>query len=297
MTKTLFILLTASLALSAQTENPGEAIEITECENGSAGDLIISDNASFLFATAGLQRVTDCGSKLTATVIRLNQCVVRPRVGSGASVAPPTTTSPSPTTPVLSFLDAGPTITVKGPTREIKLTRTVTGPITQYSYLQQRTPTPGGPAPAADFAVAGDFTVSTEAGRDLPAIQGSFSFQPLRLTRPVQGGSVPAADPPAVEWTGGEQQTTPVDLRVSASTLDGRTGVDILCRLENPKDGSFTLPAAAWELVPAAVKASGFATFSLIQSGVHQTLEVPTLDKGLRVVLQTITSASARLTP
>lgn len=296
MAKTLFLLLVASLALSAQTENPGEVAETTECENGSAGDLIITDNASFLFATAGMQRVADCGSKLTATVIRLNQCVVRPRVGSGASVAPPVSTSPSLTTPVLSFLDAGPTITIKGPTREIKLTRTVTGPITQYSYLEQRTPTPAGP-PAADFAVAGDFTVSTETGRDVPAIQGTFRFQPLRLTRPVQGGSVPVAAPPAVEWTGGEQQTTPVDLRVSASTLDGRTGVDILCRLENPQAGSFTLPAAAWEQVPAAVKASGFATFSLIQSGVYQTLEVPTLDKGLRVALQTITSASARLIP
>lgn len=295
--KLLFLLLATALLLSAQTaENPNEVIETIECENGASGDVVISDSFAFLFASASLQRVADCGSRSTVTNVRMNQCVVRPRVGSGASATPPVITTPSPTLPVISSLDAGPAITIKGPTREIRLPRTVAGPFTQYSYVEQRTVTPGN-LPAADFAVAGEFTVSAEAGRDLPAFQSTFTFQPLRLTRPTQGGSISVAAPPAVEWTGGEGSTTPVELRISASTLDGRTGVDIICRLENAAAGAFTLPAAAWDQLPAAVKASGFATFSLLQGGAHRTLEAPSLDKGLRVSLQTITSASARLAP
>lgn len=296
--RTLFLLLASALLLPAQTgENPNEITETIECENGSSGDIIISDNFSFLFATASFQRVSDCGSKSTVTSVRLNQCVLRPRLGSGASAAPPVTTTPSPTLPLLASLDAGPALTLKGPTREIRLARTVAGPLTQYNFLEQRPFNAGSPLPPADFAVAGDFTISAEAGRDLPAFSSTFSFQPLRLTRPTQGGNVSVATGPAVEWTGGDRQAPPVELRVSASTLDNRTGVDIICRIANPADGTFTIPAATWEQIPAAVKANGFATFSLLQSGVHRTLDTTGLEKGLRVSLQTITSASARLVP
>ncbi|MBY0503472.1 MAG: hypothetical protein K2X03_06175 [Bryobacteraceae bacterium] len=288
------LVLLLATVLSGQTTGLNETVETVDCLNGATGELLMSEFLTGVSATATFVKVSDCSSKLTFTTIRPGLCTARPRTNVAAEVVG----TPSPKTPIVSFLDAGPAIIVRGPGREVRIPRVVNGPATTYSLSELRQFTSGvTPLPGAELVRSGRFTVSAEGGRDIAAFQGEWDFVPLQMTRPVSGSQASVQTPPAIEWSGGDSVPGPMDVRLAITTRDGRQAFDIICRLPDGRAGSFTVPTETWSQIPAAFLTGSVATVSLLASAPLVNLSVPELDKGLRVGIVQSTGAVIALSP
>lgn len=280
----------ATVPSRAQTvEN--DYTETVACENGTFGALSVGDTGFYTYAAGSFMRSSDCASRNTFSRIPMGQCRIRNR--RGTTLPPQYPGTPSPTTPVISLLDVGPDITLRGPRGEVVLNRDVQGPNTQYATPLPRLTAPA--LPAAPFVVAGRYSVSWAGGRDLGAFQGEFDFEPLVLKTPVNGAAISGDRPVTLTWSGGDFAIVD-ELMVNASVTSGVETYDINCRIANGKDGSFTFPEGIWSQLPATLRASGAAT---LQLGSTSTLAVPhpDLESGLRVVIPHSSFVLVRFAP
>jgi hypothetical protein len=266
----------------------------TECENGTFGGLTINESFAGRAVGVSLVRISDCSSTVTGTVLPPGR--LRSRVAAGLSVGSIIERTPSKNTPVVSYLDAGSSITLSRPDgRETQIPREISGPITSYSFFET---IPGGVPDIRNLTTgpaAGRYTVSVPGGRDIDAFRESFDVAPLVLTKPVTLQPIPSTDPPALEWNSADAANGPATVSVTIAK-QGLESYGIQCRLEDGRRGAFTIPRDVWERVPATVRAGSTATITTAL-GATVSLPVGGLDNGLVVSYGPVTIVSAPLMP
>ncbi len=185
---------------SAQATGP-ESYETTACENGKYGQLTTSEAAGSLVATATFVRVADSDSVIKARTLAADTCFMQPRNVTPIGIAP--VQSPSTSTPIVNYLDAGEAIHLRGPNRELQLQRQINGPITSYVFQEFRIPTQAelmNRATNMGILSAGRIRISVPGGRDLGEYSDGFDCVGLRLTSPTQGSALSGASPPVIRW-------------------------------------------------------------------------------------------------
>ena len=252
---------------SGNTDN----VEMLACENGTFGELGLIDAGAILISgNAGFLLITDCASKTSVAITPVGECSVK--VGRDVSVAAAPIGTPSPTTPVFSYLDVGPGIVISGPQSELKLNRSVSGPVTTYDGRIDK--------PALPFLVAGHYEVSVPGGRDIAAFRAGFDFTPLALTSPASQTNLSSQKPLTVTWSGGEFM--PGDLFANIILANSTDTFTASCRLADGNSGSYTFPDAVWTRIPSSLFSLSSVTVQVAGSTL-KTLSVPELEKGLRV--------------
>ncbi|MEZ5355624.1 MAG: hypothetical protein R2762_23560 [Bryobacteraceae bacterium] len=247
----------------------GYLIQTFECENGSFGDLSLSDSLNTVFANLSFSSVSDCGSKVQTPVLPAGSCIVTGPPAPGTTpVVLERVEIPSPTTPVVRSLDSGPAVTIRGPGVELKLVRGILGPATFYSLDRAARPVQTLPP--------GRYTVTLEGGRDIGRAEDSFDYEPVRITAPAQGATISAQQPPTIRWSGGSGLTQGVSLTLSLGSSYG-----IACSLADGRAGAFSIPESTWSQLPASARTGqGFAQ---VFSSITATIPMSELDRGLRV--------------
>jgi hypothetical protein len=265
-----------------------DATEVTNCRNGSFGELSISETPSLSLTISGrFQRVSQCDSKSSQTRVAPGTCNVSLSGGTSAVEA---VNTPSTTTPILSYLDAGPQLTITGPNGELRISRSINGGLTSYFFNV--------PRQAQPFLSAGRFEVKSTRGRDLPELELSLEYSPIVIASPSSGSAVSSANPPTIAWTGGtEALSKDMDIFILAATRDLRRTYEVFCRASQGTRGEFTVPREAWEQVPAEVRSSGLASFILSPRGPVATLPVPGLDAGIDIYFSQFPGATVQLVP
>ncbi len=280
----LAVIAAAPTLIRAQAP-PGHVLETTDCLNGSSGGLLFIESPSSqlpgLSATPGFVsfggsfgRVADCNSKTSFSILPSGACSVY----SGLSLPQAVVVStPSPTTPVMSFLDLGPEIRLGGPNGEIKATRSISGPGTSYGYSSR--------APAGGFLTAGKYTLSFDGGRDVAAFHTEFDYVPLVLTRPAAGAVLNFQASPTLAWSGGNLAGT-LYASVSLQSQDFRQFATIACRIPDDHSREFAIPSEFWNQLPTSLRlGGGTASISIGAPTATIVFSVPELDKGLHLTL------------
>lgn len=294
--------------LSQETPAPTNlTTESFTCQNGSAGSLVILESSVGLIFSGSLGRVESCDSTTTYQVVQMGACSLAIIDTEAPATAPGFITTPSTTTPAIYSYDAGPALFLRGPNdREIRIERQISGPSTSYSFQEFRLPDFSNPlAPAApnQFIRDGRFTLRGEGGRDVPAFERGFDLRIPRITKPLNLSTASGQNPPTLDWTAGDSMTEPVQIQATVSGTSGATPgarsrrYSITCRVPNGRAGTFTFPAATWNAIPAEVRTGGLAGLALFPTGPTAVLDVPELEKGLRIDVQQSATVTLVLTP
>lgn len=276
----------------------GEVLETEECQNGAAGQIGIFEGFGTISVAGTFGRISDCGSRITYSTLPIGGCSAR--LLTTTATLRPSEASPSPTTPVISYLDAGPSIKVRGPEREVESLRLISGPLTTYQFSEQRSPSIDellSGISNQSLVKPGKYSISAEGGRDIPAFQAEFDFEPMLITRPTRAAPVSASQPPTIEWSGGASVKERMDLQIQLSANDPRRRYQVVCRLRDGTAGAFTIPDSTWSQVPAEFRTAGTMSVTLSVASAHVTIPVPNVDGGLRVVMQQTPAAVTQVIP
>lgn len=281
-----------------------------ECQNGRQGGLSMFETSGVLTISASFGQVDECDSVSIAEQLPFGACEVR-----GPQTEPPTASTgrgePSSATPITRSLDVGPHLTLRTPTREIRVPRLIFGPSTFYTLTESRrlsTEERLNPNPANLTIQPGRYTLSAEGGRDLPSFSEEFEVTPFPITVTRPAGTIaapaqsPANTPLSIEWRGGDGSNGPGSVSVSIFGAAGAASqYGITCSIRDLREGRFTIPEAAWNAVPAAARGGSFAAVSVTGGFQQRSISVPGVDTfQITVPLLSISSfqaAYATLTP
>lgn len=257
--------------------------EVKECENGTFGDLNLSDNGSSITASARFWKQKDCDSKVATLAVRPGACTV---VSWAAQAPADPEDTPSTVAPQLQSLDAGKAVTIVGPRGTVPLARTVNQGLTAYDFSLE----------AGGFLTAGKYKISFGEGRDFKAFEAEIDYEPLAVTSPARGVSLRGNQPPEVSWTGGNREA-PTTVVWSLQGNDGRQGYDVTCQLADGQAGRFSVPSEIWSQVPASVRTASVGTVYVYATAPNKTIPVPELELGLRVTFFQFGASIVRLVP
>ena len=213
---------------------------------------------------------------ISAQFLRVSGCVDLPTVGIGSctvltSDSRPPQPQPTPPPPqvTLSYLDAGPELTLRSPLAEKRLLR--------QSILYQAPSV----FPDSIFLAPGKYRISGTGGRDLGAFSQEFDFSPLRITIPNPGSMVDVSRPLTVTWSGGAKSDY-FQISATVATLSGPSTI-IRCTRSGMGAASFTFPDWTWTQIPAGSRI-GSVTVLGASSLDAVTVPVPGLDHGLAII-------------
>ncbi len=171
------------------------------------------------------------------------------------------------------YLDAGASLSIKGPAGTLTLPRIVAGSTIEYTASTDNT-----------NLQTGSYTLSGTGGPDIAAFSKTFDMSvPLVWTNRDSLVTVTRANGMKITWSGGDSNQFVYIFGYSTSvdpTTFASTAVGFQC-YANQKDGSFTVPASILNLLPASTSISGFAIpgfVSIGNSGNSVRLDVPGVD-------------------
>lgn len=240
--------------------------------------------AGTLSASVNFLQVDDCNSVNLTEQLPFGACEVRgPRTEQPTAFAD--RGEPSSSTPIVRSLDIGPHLTLRTPTREIRIPRSIFGPSTIYSYTESRrlsTEEFLNPNPANLTIQPGKYTLRAEGGRDLSSFSEEFEVIPFPITITRPGGTItapaqsPANTPLSIEWRGGDSSNGPGS--VSVSIIGDASRYVITCSLRDMREGRFTIPESAWNAVPAGARAGSLSAVSVTGGFQQRSISVPGMD-------------------
>jgi hypothetical protein len=172
--------------------------------------------------------------------------------------------SSSVTAPNITYLDAGPAITVTGPLGQKQLTKSPPPP-NYYSAELGGGANPLGNPPL--FLEAGNYTVSGPGGADIGSFSTSYAIPtPLTWTNRDSITEVNRSQDLLVRWTGGDQSGY---VNISGVSVGGNSGAMFICA-ERTSVGQFAVPSVILSALPPSISSSGTPTGTLSVGGTTQ---------------------------
>jgi hypothetical protein len=283
--------------LPGQTAPPATLTPVsTPCRNGKQGGMQLSETVinvpgvpPFLSVLASFGEISNCGSEVVTQSVPVDSCNLQRAADiTLESAASLVEYRPSPTTPQLTDYDAGPFLFLQSPSREVRLSRVLSGPLTAYqlSLTESLMPTA-----TSSFLVEGDYVLRSDGGRDLGAFSVNFRLGRTQFRAPAAGSVLRPAEIPVIEWTSPESDPFAIWVSASISGANGRTEMLMSCRIATNQSGSFRVPAEIWNAIPQSIRELGTAAFSF-RTDRSATVALPGLDQGFTVNTPETYSAS-----
>jgi hypothetical protein len=227
---------------------------------------LITDTSAAAFSVTDLSKIPPAPPQISP-VTRIGGCIVgpiqqQPSTGGGSNA--------------VTFLDAGPTITIRGPNGVKQLARQPTG----YASILGTTPIPGAPATSPPYLSPGTYTVDNgSGGADVPAFSAAITIpEPaFSWTNAVPGLVVQRSQGIEITWSGGDQ-TGWVDI-AGQSLLPrsaGQTGRGghFSCRVR-ANAGRFQVTPQILLNLPPSVVQNGEPSGSILVANTGTTVNLP----------------------
>jgi uncharacterized protein (TIGR03437 family) len=225
-----------------------------------SGTEIISDVAAAAFTTIDLSKVPpSTASPLT----QIGPCIVGPLVN----------TSSTGTNNSLTYLNGGPSLTLRGPGG----TRTIDRFPTGFSSQLGITPQPGFPLPIPPpYLAPGQYTVDNGGGSlDVPGFTASITIPAPAFTWTNSSTTtIPRSQGFTITWSGGDLSSTGAVDIAGSSYASATVAALFSCRVP-AAPGRFTIPAEVLSFLPASYTNSGVPMGNLTVSNTVTPTPLP----------------------
>ena len=185
-----------------------------------------------------------------------------------------TSTHPASGTVTETPLDAGPELTITGPSGTMQMPEAGGNPGTYQANLGASSPLPGQGA-KPPYLSPGAYTVSNgSGGADVGSFSGTVTKQPdFTWTNEGQITSVNRSQPLTVTWTGGDP-TAVISISGNSTTSDGASA-GFVCTAP-VSAGTFTIPVSILQALPPSATIDGTLPGGFVALETYNASSIPT---------------------